>query len=94
MSSSDETMSVRFSAKELFQQVGDSVKEVDRKLDTVLDRLESKADASDVVALAGRIAVLETDKAVQVSLHRATWAVVGLLLAIAGLLVPIVLSVL
>ena len=91
--STDETMSVRFTAKELFQQVGDSVKELDRKLDVVIDRLEAKADSADVAALAGRVAVLETDKAVQISLHRATWAVVGLLLTIAGLLVPIVLSV-
>lgn len=52
MSSSDDNMTVRYSAKELFAQVN-------TKLDVVLDRLEAKADHETVVKLTDRVDILE-----------------------------------
>lgn len=81
-----ENTRVSYSVKELFARI-------DAKLDTLGILIDAKADQKAFVDLEARVAGLETTNAVSAGLHRLAWAIAGLLVAIAGMLVPVVLSV-
>jgi hypothetical protein len=76
---------IRYSAKELFAQINS-------KLDVIAETLTTKADHETLVALDVRVAHLEALENQRKGFSKAQTAIVGLLLAIAGLLVPIVVS--
>lgn len=73
---------IRYTAKELFAKI-------DAKLDLVVDTLASKADHDALVELTGRVAVLEAAEHQRRGFGAAQKTIVALLLAIAGLLVPV-----
>lgn len=77
---------VEFTVKELFEQLVTKMDSIDLKLDT-------KADHAMVVTIAERITVLEQRDAYVAGVGKAAWLAVGLLLAICGMLVPLVLNV-
>lgn len=87
MPMSNDDATIHFSIKEMFGDIKRSIEAIDIKLD-------AKADHGFVVELAGRVTKIESDLAFARGLGRAAWAIVGLLVAIAGLLIPIVMSVL
>ena len=77
---------VRYTAKELFAKI-------DAKLDAIVEGLGKKADHEALVALEARVDVLEKKEDERAGASWALRAIVALLFAIAGLLVPIVLHV-
>lgn len=82
----EDTGTVRFTVKELFARI-------DAKLDTLASVLDAKADHAALEALALRVDVLEKDRDERAGASRAQWAIVGVLVAILGMLVPIVMHV-
>lgn len=84
MSTPEESLSVRYTAKELFARI-------DTKLDHLLEAMPTKADVVALDNLEARVSVLEKREAERDGFGAAQKAVIGLLLVIAGLLIPIVL---
>lgn len=83
MSGIDEgNFTVRYSPKELFARI-------DFKLDAIAGQLTAKADHDALVALDDRVTRLETIESERRGYGKAQAVIIGLLLAIAGLLVPI-----
>lgn len=80
-----ESTTVRYTAKELFARI-------DQKLDVIAAQLTAKADHDELVALEVRVATLEVLSSEQKGFDRAKAAIVALLLAIVGLLVPLVVT--
>lgn len=77
---------VRYTVKELFAKI-------DAKLDKAVEAIEGKASDSELVALEARVSALETQAAETRGFGRGQVAILGALLAIVGLLIPIVLHV-
>lgn len=86
MSMSDENTTVRYSVKELFARI-------DAKLDGLAAVLDAKADHTSMVALELRVNKLEAIDDQRRGATNAQKAIIAVLLAIAGMLVPIVLNV-
>lgn len=93
MSSQEEPTTVRYTVKELFARI-------DMKLDGLAAVLDAKADHAALVALEDRqeksevrLEELERSASYAKGVKSAAWAIVALLLTIAGLLIPIVLYV-
>lgn len=82
----DDAAVVQFSVKELFARI-------DAKLDALASILDAKADHAAVVALEKRVNELESNDDKRSGASGAQKAIIALLFAIAGLLVPIVLAV-
>ena len=87
MSSSEENTTVRYSVKELFARI-------DAKLDGLAAVLDAKADHTSLVALELRVKHLESTDDQRRGATHAQKATIAILLAIAGMLVPILINVL
>lgn len=84
MSEPEDNITVRYSAKELFARI-------DHKLDVVVATLALKVDQGDHEKLEARVSLLESVNAERSGGERYFKAAVLLLLAIAGLLIPVAL---
>lgn len=78
-----ESTGVRYTAKELFAQINS-------KLDVITATLTNKVDHEDLVLLDARVTALEAIENQRKGSGRTQKAILAALLAIAGLLVPIV----
>ena len=78
----EDSITVRYSAKELFGRI-------DQKLDLITSQLHTKAPHEDVVALEARVTALEKVESERRGFGRAQKAMIALLVAIVTLLAPI-----
>lgn len=84
MSTPEDSTTVRYTAKELFQRI-------DLKLDVIAAQLVAKADHDELLALEVRVSNLESSASEKRGFDRAKATIVALLLTIVGLLIPLVL---
>ena len=84
LSTPDDSITVRYTAKELFARI-------DGKLDVITATLANKADHEALGLLETRVEALETVNAERIGAERWFKAAVLLLLTIAGLMVPVAL---
>lgn len=80
-----QSIHVEFTVKELLSKIEKHLGDID-------DKLDGKANHIALVDLHKRVLSLEEYRAYNRGLGRATWAIVGLLVAIAGLLIPVVMQ--
>lgn len=83
MSNPEDSLTVRYSAKELFARI-------DNKLDHLLEVLPTKADVVELDQLTARVALLERKEAERQGSSLTLKAILGALILIIGALIPIV----
>lgn len=83
MSNPEDSLTVRYSAKELFARI-------DNKLDHLLEVMPTKADNDDLEKLEARVSLLEKNEAERHGSSLTLKAILGALILILGAMVPIV----
>lgn len=96
---------VEFTVKELLHDLAGKIDKLADKLDDRLTKIESRVDAIELRAtqrqhlepdydhLLARVVVLESESSFFRGGKKASWAIVGLLLSIAALILPLVIHI-